>query len=59
MQRGWKVVDDINFSTFTGRIQSDGAASMAVKGLTNHCTVQHIVSGACATECIHRASLSD
>lgn len=59
MRRGWKVVDDISFGTFIGRMQSDGTASMTMKGLTNHCTVQHIVSGACASECINRVSVSD
>ena len=59
MRKGWKVVDDISFGTFTGRMRSDDTASMAVKGLTSHCTVQHIVSGACATECINRVSVSD
>ena len=32
MQRG-EGLDDVKFGTFTGRFPSDGAASMAVKGL--------------------------
>ena len=31
--KGRKGLDDVKFGTFTGRFPSDGAASMAVKGL--------------------------
>ena len=36
--KGKKGLSDFTFGTFIGRFQSDGAASMAVKGLSTHDT---------------------
>ena len=35
MRRGQKGLNDFKLSTFIGRFESDGAASIAVKGLRN------------------------